>query len=185
MVHFCRRTLEAGANPVFFAYSLGKSQELLSGLTGAGLPVMLHTQTLRYTQIYEKLGTVFPPYREFSAREAGGHVVICRPAAAVAFLAKIPARRTAVVSGWALDRGAIYRHGCDAAFPLSDHADFADLLRLVDQVQPQRVLTLHGFAREFAQTLRARGVEAWAVGQDNQLELPLPLLSGLPGPEPG
>jgi DNA ligase-1 len=54
---------------------------------------------------------------------------------------------------------------------LSDHADYADLLKFVEQVQPTRVFTLHGFAREFAQTLRERGVEAWAVGQDNQLEL--------------
>jgi DNA ligase 1 len=31
----------------------------------AGLPVMLHPQTLRLTRIYEELGITFPPYREF------------------------------------------------------------------------------------------------------------------------
>ena len=79
-------------------------------------------------------------------------------------------RRTAVITGWAMDPGAIYRYQCDAAFPLSDHADFPDLLRFVEAVQPQRVLTLHGFAQDFARTLRERGIEAWAIGEDNQLE---------------
>ena len=72
-----------------------------------------------------------------------------------------------------MDHGAIYQNKCDAAFPLSDHADFPDLLALVDRVQPKLVYTLHGFAKEFALTLRQRGIEAWAIGQGNQLELSL------------
>ena len=79
-----------------------------------------------------------------------------------------------MITGWALDPGAIHRYRCDAAFPLSDHADFNDLLRFVELVQPRLVYTVHGFAREFATTLRARGVEAWALGAANQLEFPLP-----------
>jgi hypothetical protein len=78
-----------------------------------------------------------------------------------------------MVTGWAGERGAIYRYQCDAAFPLSDHADYPDLLRFVEAVQPRLVYTLHGFAREFALTLRERGVEAWAIGEENQLELGL------------
>ncbi len=169
---FCRATLEEGDTPVLFGYSLGKSQELLAGLATAKLPVMLHPQPLRLTRVYEELGLAFPPYREFSAPEVAGHVVICPPQQKNSpFLRKIPRPRTAVITGWALDPGAIYRYQCDAAFPLSDHADFPDLLRFVEAVQPTRVLTLHGFAREFALTLRDRGIEAWAIGQDNQLEL--------------
>jgi DNA ligase-1 len=43
----------------------------------------------------------------------------------------------------------------------------------VELVQPKRVLTLHGFAAEFARDLRDRGVEAWALTEANQLELRL------------
>lgn len=171
---FCHDCLDDGDTPVLFGYSLGKSQELLCGLAAAQLPVMLHPQTLRLTRIYEELGVALPPYRDFAAAELAGHVVICPPQSpGSAFLRQIPRRRTAVITGWALDPGAIYRHQCDAAFPLSDHADFPDLLRFVDAVQPRRVLTLHGFAQDFARTLRERGIEAWAVGEDNQLELPV------------
>jgi DNA ligase-1 len=169
---FCSSCLEEGDTPVLFGYSLGKSQELLCGLAEARLPVMLHPQTLRLTRIYEELGITFPPYREFNAAEIAGHVVICPPQANnSSFLKQISRRCTAVITGWAMDPNAIYRYQCNAAFPLSDHADYPDLLRFVEAVQPKRVLTLHGFAQEFALTLRDRGIEAWAIGEDNQLEL--------------
>lgn len=176
IAHFCRQAIEDGETPVLFGYSLGKSQELLSGLARAQLPVMLHPQSYKLTRVYEEMGLRFPPFREFSVEDLTGHVVIAPPQApASAFLKKIPARRTAAITGWAIDPGAIFRYQCDAAFPLSDHADYPDLLRFVELVQPKRVLTLHGFATEFARTLRDRGIEAWAVGQDNQLELTMPL----------
>ncbi len=167
---FCQDTIADGETPVLYGYSLGKSQELLRGLAEARLPVMLHPQTWSLTKVYEELGIAFPPYREFAAAEAKGHVVICPPqVAGSSFLRKIPAPRTAAITGWAMDPSAVYRYQCDAAFPLSDHADFPDLVRFVEAVQPQRVLTLHGFASEFAEFLRHRGVEAWALDRDDQL----------------
>ena len=172
LVAFCRQAVADGATPALLCYSLGKSQEVLCALAAAGLPAMLHAETLRLTRIYEKLGVSFPPFREFDAREVAGHVVVCPPHS-VGLLSRVPAVRTAVVTGWELDPGAIYRNRCTAAFPLSDHADFPSLLRFVELVQPKRVLTLHGFAREFAATLRARGVDALALGHANQLDLSL------------
>jgi DNA ligase-1 len=188
IAHFCRVALDEGETPVLFGYSLGKSQELLSGLTAARLPVMLHPQTLRLTKIYEEFGRTFPAYREFDPAALAGHVVICPPqSAASPFLRRIGPRRTAIITGWAVDPGAVYRYQCDAAFPLSDHADFPDLLRFVERVNPRRVLTLHGFAAEFAAILRDRGLEAWAINQDNQLEFGLastrtPFAVAEPGP---
>jgi DNA ligase-1 len=174
IIRFCRQTLEDGEVPVLFGYSLGKSQEILSSLAEARLPIMLHPQTLKMTRIYEELGQTFPAYRAFALSEVSGHVVVCPPQAnQSAWLRKIKPRRTAAITGWAQDPAAIYRYQCDAAFPLSDHADFNDLLKFVELVQPRRVLTVHGWTEEFARTLRERGIEAWALGQDNQLEMRL------------
>ena len=174
IVDFCRRALADGATPVLLCYSLGKSQEVLRALAPAGLPVMLHKQTFFLTRIYEQLGVTFPPYRAFDARAIGGHIVICPPHSDCgSLIRRVPSPRTAVITGWAADPGAIYRYQCHAAFPLSDHADFNDLLRFVELVRPRRVVTLHGFAAEFAQTLRARGWDAFAAGRDNQLEFSL------------
>jgi hypothetical protein len=172
LANFCRESLAAGATPALLCYSLGKSQEVMRALAPAGLPLMLHPETLRLTRIYEQFGWTFPPYREFDARAAAGHVVICPPHAR-SLLNRILGVRTAAVTGWAMDPGAIHRYRCHAAFPLSDHADYPSLLRFVELVRPKRVLTLHGFAREFAADLRRRGIEALALGQANQLDLPI------------
>ena len=174
LVHFCQSALEDGEVPVLFGYSLGKSQELLASLAGAKIPVMLHPQTLKMTRIYEELGRSFPPYEAFTLTEVAGHVVICPPQANQStWLRKIKPRRTAAITGWAIDPAAVYRYQCDAAFPLSDHADYDDLLRFVEIVRPKRVYTVHGFVEEFARTLRERGIEAWALGLPNQLEISL------------
>jgi DNA ligase 1 len=174
IVRFCRETLADDANPVLYAYSLGKSQELLACVGGAGLPMMLHKNTASLTRIYEECGLRLPAYREFDAASAGGQVIIAPPQAPGSPLLKsLRQPRTAMISGWALDTGATYRYRCDAAFALTDHADYTDLLRFVELVRPQKVLTVHGFAEDFARTLRERGIESWALGRDNQLDLRL------------
>ena len=174
IVDFCRQALADQVAPVLFGYSLGKTQELLQIVGGAGLPVMVHAQGHRICQRYEELGLKLPPYSLLDENNHAGHVIICPPMSGQdAPLSWIHPKRTAIATGWALDRSATYRYGCDAAFPLSDHADFPDLLAFVEKVQPKVVYTLHGFAKEFAATLRARGVEAWAIGQQNQLDLSL------------
>jgi len=172
IVAFCRDALEAGAVPVLLGYSLGKAQEILCSLTGAGLTPMLHGSVHQMTRIYEQFGQSFCEYERYKAGEVAGKVLICPPSANRSrMLEKIRDKRVAMISGWAVDSSAVYRYQVDAAFALSDHADYTDLLRYVELVQPQRVLTLHGFAAEFARDLRERGVEAWALSEENQMEL--------------
>ena len=174
IVAFCRETIEEGAVPVLLGYSLGKAQEILCSLDGAGLTPMLHGSVYQMTRIYEQFGQSFCKYVRYNASQVAEKVLICPPSAnRSGMLEKIPRKRVAMISGWAVDPNAVYRYQVDAAFPLSDHADYDDLLRYVDLVQPKRVLTLHGFAAEFARDLRDRGVEAWALSDENQMELGL------------
>ena len=174
IVAFCRDALETGAVPVLLGYSLGKAQEILCALAGAGLTPMLHGTVHRMTRIYEQFGQSFCDYERYNANQVAGKVLICPPSANRSrMLEKIGEKRVAMISGWAVEPSAVYRYQVDAAFPLSDHADYTDLLRYVDLVKPQRVLTLHGFAAEFARDLRDRGIEAWALSEENQMELTL------------
>jgi Cft2 family RNA processing exonuclease len=171
IVEFCRQALADNVAPVIFAYSLGKTQELLQIVGGAGLPVMLHTHGYRMTVRYAELGMKLPSFALLDTRAYAGHVIIAPPGQST--LDWIHPKRTAIATGWAMDSGAMYQSRADAAFPLSDHADFPDLLAFVDKVKPKVVYTVHGFAKEFAATLRARGIEAWALGQQNQMDLAL------------
>jgi hypothetical protein len=75
-------------------------------------------------------------------------------------VAAIRNRRTAYISGWALDRGAAWRFGTHTCFPLSDHADYPELMEYVERTGARTIHTLHGFAEEFAADLRLRGYDA-------------------------
>ncbi len=173
-IEFCRDAIEQGRIPVLLGYSLGRSQEILHHLHDANLPVMLHHRVEAVTRTYERLGYTFPPYTSLAPILAAGHVVIAPSQALKSELfAALHPRRVAVLTGWALDESTRYRSATDAAFPLSDHADYPELLDFVEQVDPQHVYTVHGFAEEFAADLRRRGREAWALGKSNQLELGL------------
>ena len=172
IVKFCREALAAGATPVLYGYSLGKSQEILRGLDGSGLPVMLQRDVRKMTKLYEKLGITFPAHEAFDPETARGKVIIAPPNS-LKTMQKIALgpMRTAVITGWAMDSSCRFRSGTDAAFPLSDHADYDGLLELVNLVQPKKVFTVHGFTREFAQTLRVQGVDAIAPGWHEQMAL--------------
>jgi DNA ligase-1 len=174
MVGFCAEAIDAGEVPVLLGYSLGKAQEILCALEGAGLIPMLHGSVYQMTRIYEQFGQSFCKYARYNRNDVTGKVLICPPSANRSpMLERIARKRVALISGWAVDPHAVYRYQVDAAFPLSDHADYDDLIRYIELVQPRRILTFHGFAAAFASDLRARGLEAWALTEENQMELHL------------
>lgn len=172
ILRFCHSAIGDHSVPVLLAYSLGKAQEVLAALSSAGLPVMPHKSIAALLPVYEAAGIRFPGCLDWNISQAKKCVVLCPPTA-VGTTTSLPRKRTAVITGWALDSSTVYRMKCDAAFPLSDHAGYDDLLKYVENVSPKRVYTLHGFAANFARDLRARGVEAWSLTEPDQLDLPL------------
>ncbi len=185
VIRFCREAIDHDETPVLLGYSLGKSQELLRGFTGAGLPILLDGSVHKLTRIYEQLGLTFPHYERFEGQATAGKVVICPPMSKLSATLRERGRvRTAVVTGWAVDPSCRFRSRADAAFPLSDHADFPELVEFVDQVTPNRVYTVHGFAADFAMTLRESGLDARALGMQEQLTLPLQAAARLTSLDP-
>lgn len=169
---FCRTALANGETPVLFAYSLGKGQEVLRCLAGAGFDIAVHGTTHGVAQVYARLGIEFPVHERLDRCDLRGRVLICPPQARRSTaLAAVPRPRTAIVTGWAMDRAARWRYGTDAAFPLSDHADYEELVEYVRRVNPRRVYTVFGFDGEFAADLRTRGYDAQPLRSAMQLRL--------------
>ena len=170
ILSFCRQSLSDGETPVLLAYSLGKSQELLAILVGSGLEVVVHRSVSVMSAIYEKHGVDLGRYTLWNGKNHQGKVLIIPPNSRLSDQ-KIEKSRSAVISGWAMDSSAVYRNRCDAAFPLSDHADHGELIEHVEETGAKRVYTVHGFTEEFAGDLRYLGIDALALGGGNQLEL--------------
>ncbi|MCF7728812.1 MAG: MBL fold metallo-hydrolase [Chthoniobacterales bacterium] len=170
IIDFCHRTLESQENPVLLAYSLGKAQELMAILSQAGINPVIHESVAKISAVYEEHGIDLGSYTVWDKVNHEKKVLILPPnvRSSLSSLKKI---RSAIISGWAVNEGAIYRYQCDEAFPLSDHADHGELIEHVEEVEAQKIYTVHGYTEEFARDLRYLGIDALALGGVNQLEL--------------
>ena len=174
VLKFAQETLEDGGIPVLLGYSVGKAQEILCALAEAGHPVMVHKSIWDMTRAVAPLLGKLPDYRLFDAAHAAGHVLLFPPSNGRSIaIKKLKVCRTAMLTGWALQPGAKFRYQVDEIFPLSDHADYPELIETVEEVKPRRVWLVHGYTREFAADLRLRGFEAWTLESADQLELTL------------
>jgi len=169
---FVDDALSAGATPVLLGYSLGKAQEVLKHFGELGYPCRAHPTVHAVNQVYQEQGVSLPNVRLLGPEgPSPGEVVVAPPQLArSAAISRIRPRRTAVLTGWAVD-GAPWFRGVDASFPLSDHADFPSLVRYARATGASRVYTLHGQAGPFAKELRREGIRADPLEESAQMEL--------------
>jgi putative mRNA 3-end processing factor len=169
---FVDDALSDGKTPVLLGYALGKAQEILKYLGEAGYRCRAHPVVHAVNRVYLAQGVSLPNVELLGPEGPGaGEVVVAPPhLARTSPILRIRNRRMAILTGWALDG----RHGfrsVDAAFPLSDHADFPSLLRYARASGARRILTIHGYARELAAALRREGMRAEPLVERQQLEL--------------
>lgn len=162
LVAACRRAFEEDKTPVLLAYALGKAQEAALALTAHGIPTVLHGAAWKLLPEYEAAGFAFPSSRAYaSGPPAPGEAFIAPPSCArTPVVQQIKRRSVLYLSGWAIREASRADFDADVLLPFSDHADFQELLDHVADVGPARVLTLHGYARDFARILQTRGIDA-------------------------
>jgi putative mRNA 3-end processing factor len=169
---FVDDALSDGATPVLLGYALGKAQEILKHLADRGYACRAHPLVHGVNRVYEEMGVRLPGVRLLGPEGPDpGEVVVCPPhLARSAAMRGVGRRRTAVLTGWALDGDRQFR-GADAAFPLSDHADFPSLVAYAKATGASRVYTIHGQADAFAAALGREGIRAQPLREQLQLEL--------------
>jgi putative mRNA 3-end processing factor len=170
----------AGRQPIVLGYSLGKGQEITRLLTDAGFNVTLHGAVHSMSEIHRRLGVELGTYRRYAFEDFHGPralelrergVLVAPPNCARAgFCTRFDNPCRIVMTGWAMLKNAIYRYGVEHALPLSDHADFDELMELIERVRPKKIYSHHGY-REFADILRATGFDAELARPDEQLSL--------------
>lgn len=155
---------------VLAGYSLGKAQELTRIVNEyAGIVPLVHESIAKNNAVYEKFGVKLGNYIELNHNLEESPVLIMPPSLINHHLLQVLEFSlhkkvfSAMATGWD------FRNGYDAVFPLSDHADFAQLLQYVKEAEPKLVLTMHGFAKEFAGYVQRRlGISARPLAQKGQ-----------------
>ena len=155
--------LGRGETPVLHAYPLGKSQEATRLLTMAGVAVLQHPAIYAVSEVYRRCGVDLGDYRLFEPSLVPGRAVITLPQGSRQFrLAGIRRPVSIALTGWAVDPSTKWRWGVDHALPLSDHADFDELLEAAHRVGAAEIYCTHGPA-EFVGHLQAAGFNALPV----------------------
>ena len=163
-------TFDKGKPVVLMGYPLGKAQ-LLCYFFSAWGPLYLHESVAKMNEVHRKYGidlrrgkTVDPASPGAGELSPGPWLMVSpMMGGSSRFLSGLKRRYGAVIvafSGWATDPGYRQYLGVDYAFPMSDHCDYAELLRLVQEVAPEVVYTTHGHAQGFARDLKRLGFTA-------------------------
>jgi len=171
LVKFIDRCFKSGLVPVVMGYATGKAQEALKILGDLDYQVSIHPTVAPIVKVYEQHGVAFKNYQVYNGEDLRNRVLLIPPHLARGRVVNnIWQTRKLILTGWAMTPGAKYRYRADEALPLSDHADFEQLLDYVRRVQPRKVFITHGI-ESFRHHLRKAGFRAEWLEASPQMAL--------------
>ena len=159
---------EAGRISVLIAYSLGKAQRILKPLVETGLPIFAHGAVYNVHETLRQAGWPLPQiervWADMPKEKLAGSIVIAPPGAeGSSWMKRFSPASTGICSGWMQVRGNVRRKNADAAFVLSDHADWPGLISAVKATGAEKVFTTHGFQSAFSRFLNENGIASQEV----------------------
>lgn len=154
--------VDTSGNLFLFGYSLGKAQKIQKIVEKvADRPVLAHGAVKNMNEAVESVTDLefdAVPYGENKDKLEDGAIFIGPTRASRSDWMENNIEKYGGVkagfSGWGIQESYRYRGGYDRVFPLSDHCGFDDLVKLVRDVNPDKVYTFHGFDEEFASYLK-------------------------------
>jgi len=157
---------------ILFGYSLGKAQKIqyiVEKFTDR--PMIAHGSVKNMNDVVQEvtdLSFSAKPYgKNKQVLEENGILIAPSNTSQADWVQKVVDEYGALkggFSGWAVSDSFKYRGDYDKTFVLSDHCDFDELVEMVEQVNPEKVYTLHGFDEAFAKHLKKElGVNARAL----------------------
>ena len=151
------------------AYALGKCQRVIALLRQCGWdrPVFLHGAMIPLCQAYERLGIPLGELRPATVADKAslvGGIVVAPPGA----IADRWARRMAdpvvcLASGWMRVRQRARLRGVELPLVISDHSDWDELNRTLDEVAAPEVWVTHGREDALIHEIAKRGIRGRAL----------------------
>lgn len=139
---------------VLSAYSLGKAQRLIHGLSQYGYKFYVHGAIYNMHKAIQQFMTL--PDVEYltpeTPKEEVKKGIIITPSSDTAnpWLRRWSPYAFGICSGWMQIRGAQRRRNADAGFSLSDHADWSGLVKTIKATGAECVYVTHGFSEVLA-----------------------------------
>ena len=170
-----RANRDAGRTSVVLAYALGKAQRVLAGVDASIGPIVTHGAVERLVQNYRDSGVEMPRTELVVERggrvEFSGALVVAPPSVlGTSWLGRFGEVSTAFMSGWMLIRGARRRQSFDRGFPISDHADWDELLAAVAATGAETVWVTHGSSDVLVRWLCEQGNDARTLESPHRTE---------------
>lgn len=132
------------------AYALGKAQRVIAELRAAGHndPIYLHGAMERMCRLYEELGVDLGDLRlvaDHTKDDLRGSIVVSPPSALNdRWSRRLPDPVTAMASGWMRVRQRAVQRNVELPLVISDHADWHELTRTIEEVNPAESWITHG-----------------------------------------
>jgi putative mRNA 3-end processing factor len=145
LIAFVEEALDREKTPTLYANQVGKAQELLKILDIHGYSVKASRQIVKFAKVYEKF------WIKFNNISKDGEVT----------LRGVKTQKPEN----SLSPSELYVSGF-GQLKLSNHADFWELMRIIEKVKPKKIYTLYGYAEEFARLLRGLGYNAESLRND-------------------
>lgn len=144
-------------------YGLGKCQRMLALVRQAGYdkPIYLHGALRGVTDVYQALGHDFGELRgvsEAADPSLAGELVLCPPSAlADRWTRRFADPLPALASGWMRVRARARQRGAELPLVVSDHADWPELIRTIEETGAEEIWVTHGREDALLHQIKAMG----------------------------
>ncbi len=152
-------------------YALGKAQRVIRHLREAGWdkPLYIHGALKQLCDLYERHGIDLGPLEPATVERGKkgdfkGAIILGPPSAfATQWARRFPDPVAAFASGWMRVRARVRQRNVELPLIISDHADWDELTRTIEEVNPGELWTTHGREDALELWARKRGLPAKAL----------------------
>ncbi len=176
------RYLEDGIPVVLMGYALGKAQMLYHAFSNLSETIIMHGSNYKINSLLleEKIKGSIPAIayevaKETNLLEKKQNWILYTPlkSGRDAFISHLKEKHGAKLfafSGWCLSSSYKFRMAVDHGIPISDHADFNELIEICEECNPDQIYTIYGDNVRFAAELRKLDFNAYPLSKQTLLE---------------
>lgn len=174
--------LEKDVPVVLMGYALGKAQMLYHSFSDLSETIIMHGSNFKINSLLleEDIGGSISamPYVEAKEKELfekKSNWILYTPLksgrdAFFMYLKKKYDAKLFAFSGWCISPDYKFRMSVDHGVPISDHADYKELVEICKKCDPDHIYTIYGDNIRFASELRKLGFNAYPLSKQTLLD---------------